>query len=133
MRDDYMDDEQSSGSAPYIGALLLGIGVGVGISLLFTPRSGEENRQLIADKAREGVDRATLAVGELKDQVQVGLANASDAAQDLKERVGGTVADLKDRVQEAVRAGQEAYREDLQRSEAEQESGPASRAATSGS
>ena len=63
MRDDYMDDEQSSGPASYIGALLLGIGVGVGISLLFTPRSGEENRQLIADKAREGVDRATLAVG----------------------------------------------------------------------
>jgi hypothetical protein len=50
----------------------------------------------------------------------------------LKQRVGGTVADLKDRVQQAVRAGQEAYHQDLQRSETEQEGG-ASRAATSGS
>jgi len=132
MRDEYREEETSSGAGSSIGAFLLGIGVGIGVSLLFTPRSGEENRQLIADKAREGMDRATLAVGELKDQVQAGLDNAGDAAQDLKERVGGKVSDLKDRVQQAVRAGQEAYHEDLQRSETEQEGG-ASRAATSGS
>lgn len=127
-----MDEEKSGGAGSSIGAFLLGIGVGIGVSLLFTPRSGEENRQLIAEKTRDGVDRATLAIGELKDQVQAGLDNAGDAAQDLKQRVGGTVADLKDRVQQAVRAGQEAYHQDLQRSETEQEGG-ASRAATSGS
>lgn len=132
MRDEYRDEEKSGGAGSSIGAFLLGIGVGIGVSMLFTPRSGEENRRLIADKAREGMDRATLAVGELKDQMQAGLDNAGDAAQDLKERVGGKVSDLKDRVQQAVRAGQEAYHEELQRNEAEQEGG-ASRAATSGS
>jgi gas vesicle protein len=136
MRDEYNEyenEDNSSGLAASISAFLLGLGVGVGVSMLLTPRSGEENRQLIADKAREGVDRASLAIGELKDQVQVGIANAGDAAQDLKDRVGGTVADLKDRVNNAVRAGQEAYTEELRRSEAEQEIGSATRAATSGS
>jgi gas vesicle protein len=136
MRDEYNEydnEETSSGVASSISAFLLGLGVGVGISMLLTPRTGEENRQLIADKAREGVDRASLAIGELKDQVQVGIANAGDAAQDLKDRVGGTVADLKDRVTDAVRAGQEAYKEELRLSETAQEGGPSARAATSGS
>jgi gas vesicle protein len=130
-----MDDEsnrfeRSKGSG--IGAFLLGLGVGLGLSFLFSPRSGEENRQLIAEKAKEGVDYAALAIGELKDQAQAHLDNAQGAAQDLKDRVGDTVSILKDRVQEAVRAGQDAYREDLQQREAEQ-GGPSSRSATSGS
>jgi gas vesicle protein len=135
MRDEYneYENETSSGLASGISAFLLGLGVGVGISMLLTPRSGEENRQLIAERAREGVDRASLALGELKDQVQVGIANAGDAAQDLKDRVGGTVMDLKDRVNNAVRAGQEAYQDELRRSETEQEGGASARAATSGS
>ncbi len=113
-------------------SFLLGFGVGLGISFLFTPRSGQQNRQLIAEKAKEGVDRATLAVGELKDEVQIRLSDAQEAAQDFKDRVGGTVAGFKDRVQEAVRAGQEAYRETLQERKTELE-GPSSQAATSGS
>ena len=113
-------------------SLLLGFGVGLGIGFLFTPRSGQQNRQLIAEKAKEGVDRATLAVGELKDEVQMRLSGAQEAAKDFKDRVGGTVAEFKDRVQEAVRAGQEAYRETLQERKTELE-GPSSRAATSGS
>src|ERR1700752_2514274 len=107
-----MSEKTSGGSG--FGAFLAGFGVGLGISFLFTPRSGQQNRQLIADKTREGADLAALAVGELKDQVEIRLSEAQEAAQDFKGRMGDAVTDLKDRVQEAVRAGQEAYRETLE-------------------
>ena len=124
--------EKTNGESGF-GAFLLGFGVGLGISFLLTPRSGQQNRQLIADKTREGADLAALAVGELKDQVQVRLSDAQEAAQDLKERMGDAAADLRDRVQEAVRAGQEAYRDTLEERKAQLEVPPPPRAATSGS
>ena len=37
--------------------LLLGVGVGVVIGALFTPRTGEENRKLLKEKANETVDK----------------------------------------------------------------------------
>ena len=37
--------------------LLLGVGVGVVIGALFTPRTGEENRKLLKEKAGETVDK----------------------------------------------------------------------------
>lgn len=128
-----MEDSISDrSSGPNFVAFILGLGVGLGLSFLLTPRSGEENRQLIAERAKEGVDYAAVAVGELKDQVQSQLSNAEVMAQDLKGRVGDKVGSLKDRVQAAVRAGQQAYREELQERESEQER-PSSRAASSGS
>ncbi len=130
MKQDYAHDEGSHGSG--IGALLLGFGVGLGLSFLFSPRSGEQNRQFIAEKTKEGLDYAALAMGELKDQMQIQLDNAEGAAQELKGRVADTVGDLKDCVSEAVRAGKEAYQEELLQREAEQQ-GPLTRTASSGS
>ena len=37
-----------------LSAFLLGLGVGVGIGMLFAPKSGEETRELIKNKANEG-------------------------------------------------------------------------------
>ena len=37
-----------------LSSFLLGLGVGVGIGLLFAPKSGEETRELIKNKAGEG-------------------------------------------------------------------------------
>lgn len=130
MKDDYPHDEGSHGSG--IAALLLGFGAGLGLSFLFSPRSGEQNRQLIADKTMAGLDYAALAIGELKDQVQTQMKSAEEAAQDFKGRMADTVGDLKDRVSQAVRAGKEAYQEELLQRESEQE-GPLTRTASSGS
>jgi gas vesicle protein len=112
--------ENNSGSNFF--ALLLGVGVGLGIAFLFTPQSGEETRQLIGDKAREGMERAAEAVEELRFQVEDGLSNAGDAALEIKGRVGETVAGLKEKMKEAVRAGQDAYEEELK----ERNAGPGS-------
>ena len=125
-----MDTEKSSDAG--FGAFLLGLAVGVGVGLLFAPRSGERTRRLIADTTREGMDRAAGAVEDARVQIKTGLANAEEAAQQFRNRVEETVTNFKDRVEHAVRAGQEAYRKDLEEHQAE-EQGSSSRAATSGS
>jgi hypothetical protein len=61
----------------------------------------------------------------------MGICSAGEAAQELKGRVEETVASFKDRVEQAVRAGQEAYREEIKEREAPE--GPSSHAARSGS
>jgi hypothetical protein len=45
------------------GAALLGLGLGVGIGLLMAPASGEETRNIIAEKARNIRDRVSSRVG----------------------------------------------------------------------
>ncbi|HEY3458174.1 MAG TPA: YtxH domain-containing protein, partial [Bryobacteraceae bacterium] len=42
--------EEKSG----FGYFLLGLGIGVAAGMLWAPRSGEETRQLLADRAGEG-------------------------------------------------------------------------------
>jgi gas vesicle protein len=113
-------------------ALLLGLGVGLAVGFLAAPRSGEKTRELLAAKARQGVARAADAADELRLQFETGLSTAEEAVQELKDRVQDSVADTKVKVQEAIRAGQNAYRQSLSESETA-EPGPASRAATSGS
>ena len=111
-----------SDSDSNFGALLLGLGVGLAAGFLFAPYSGEETRELIADRAKEGVARATEAVEGLKTQLDAGLVDAGKAVQNWKDRIGDSVADAREKLQEAVREGQEAYRAELRERQAELES-----------
>jgi gas vesicle protein len=112
--------ENNCGSG--FGALFLGAGVGLALGLLFAPRSGEETREIIVDKAKEGMACAADAVEELKLQVEVGLVNAGDAVQHLRERAEDAVAEAREKLQEAVRVGQDAYRTDLSERQTQLES-----------
>ena len=112
------------------GALLLGLGVGLVVGLLVAPQSGEETREIIADRAKEGMARAADAIDELKIQVEAGLVNAGEAVQQIRERAQDTVVEARKRLQEAVRAGQDAYRTELRDRQAELESRPMVRSAS---
>jgi gas vesicle protein len=103
-----------NGNDSGLGALLLGVGVGVALGLLFAPQSGEETREIIVDRAKDGVVYAADVIEDLKMQVEAGLTNAGEAIEQLKERAEDTVADARERLQEAVRIGQDAYRNELQ-------------------
>jgi gas vesicle protein len=111
-----------NGNDSGLGALLLGVGVGVALGLLFAPQSGEETREIIVDRAKDGVAYAADVIEDLKMQVEAGLTNAGEAIEQLKERAEDTVADARERLQEAVRIGQDAYRNELQQRQAELES-----------
>src|SRR5689334_23987403 len=58
---DYVEREPNHAAA-IIGSLLIGVGLGALISLLFAPKSGQETRQLLRqqyDNARRGLNQQT--------------------------------------------------------------------------
>ncbi|MEZ5320348.1 MAG: YtxH domain-containing protein [Vicinamibacterales bacterium] len=55
---------QGSSSGQVLVAFVLGAVAGAAVALLYAPSSGEETRRRLAERAREGRDRA----GEMADQ-----------------------------------------------------------------
>jgi gas vesicle protein len=83
-----------------LSSFLLGLGVGVAVGMLFAPKSGEETRELIKNKAGESGEYLKQRGAELKD-------TASGWVDKGKE----TLNRQKDTLNEAVDAGKQAYRD----------------------
>jgi gas vesicle protein len=74
-------------------AFAIGLGVGVIVGMMWAPQSGEQTRSLLRDKAQEGIDGAAAQGKKVAKRAQ-------RAADDAREFVN-----------DAVDAGQSAYRE----------------------
>ncbi|MEI9975508.1 MAG: YtxH domain-containing protein [Ignavibacteriota bacterium] len=59
-----------------LSSFLLGLGVGVGIGMLFAPKSGQETREIIKNKAGEGTDYLKQRGVDLKQTLTNGLTRA---------------------------------------------------------
>ncbi len=81
-----------------INFFLVGLGIGALIGILFAPKSGEETREFLAQKAEEGKDFAQRKARELRDR-----------AEDLVDRGKQVAARQKESFSAAVDAGREAY------------------------
>lgn len=89
----------------------LGMGIGVAVGILFAPKSGEETRRFLREKADEG-----------KDYLKKRGDNLMDSATDIVDRGKSAINRQKDQFSAAVEAGRQAYRESTTAREAE--SGP---------
>ena len=78
----------------------LGLGIGVAVGILFAPKSGEETRKFIRDKADEGRGYVKRRSDDIRGQ-----------ASTLVEKGKSTVNRQKDQLSAAVEAGKQAYRE----------------------
>jgi gas vesicle protein len=87
-----------------LSSFLLGLGVGVGIGMLFAPKSGQETRELIKNKAGEGTDYLKQRSTEVKQ-------SASEWMDKGKEALGRQKENLAD----AMEAGRQAYRDTVGR------------------
>ena len=83
-----------------LSSFLLGLGVGVGIGMLFAPKSGNETRELIKNKANEGTDY-------LKERGTAIKQTAAEWVDKGKEALNRQ----KDSITDAVKAGKQAYRD----------------------
>jgi len=86
---------------------LLGVAVGVGVGLLFAPKSGEETREILKNKADEGKEYLKKQTADLRE-------TASAAASDLVEKGRDVINRQRDNLSEAIEAGRQAYREKVE-------------------
>ena len=74
-------------------AFAIGLGVGAILGMMWAPKSGEETRALLREKAQDGIDEAVAQGKKVARKAQ----RATDSAREF--------------VNDAVEAGQNAYRE----------------------
>lgn len=100
---------RTSRARPVIGGFLVGSVIGVATALLFAPRSGEETRAEIRDRAVELRDRTTDTVNQTVSQAKTKAYEIKDTvqqkAQEVKERGKQTVTHQLDRASEALDNG----------------------------
>lgn len=90
-----------SNSGSRFSYFLAGMGIGAVLAILFAPRSGEETREYIRDRAEEGRDY-------LKRQSRDVRERAREYGDKGKEYVGRQ----RESLEAALEAGKEAYREE---------------------
>src|ERR1017187_1350775 len=81
----------------------LGLGIGVGLGMLFAPKSGNETRELILNKADQG-----------KEFIKKQTATLQDTANTLVEKGRDVIGRQRDTISDAVQAGKQAYREKVE-------------------
>jgi gas vesicle protein len=90
--------ENNNNVGSKVSFFLVGLGIGALVGILFAPKSGEETREFLSQKADEGRDYAQRKARELRER-----------AEDIIER-GKTVAvRQKENISAAVDAGRDAY------------------------
>jgi gas vesicle protein len=116
-QDEYEHDMQHatrSGMSVVTGLLVGGL-IGAGVALLMAPRSGEETRAEIRDKAMEYRDRTRDVVNETVSQAKSKADELKDGvlekADDLKRRGKQTAAQQLDHVAQAAETGKSKVQE----------------------
>ena len=100
---------------PVLTGLLVGGIIGAAAALLFAPRSGEETRSEIRNKAIDLRDRTTETVNERVSQVKSRAHELKDnvweKADEIKQRGKQVVDEQLDRVSQATKNGKKKIEE----------------------
>lgn len=90
-----MANEENIGAGTVMVAFVMGAMTGAALALLFAPASGEETREYLGQKAREGKAKAREALDEGRqfyEQQRGGVTSAiergREAFQDARDRGG---------------------------------------------
>jgi gas vesicle protein len=81
-----------------VSYFVVGLGIGALVGILFAPKSGEETRDFLMQKAEEGREYAQRKARELRER-----------ADDVVERSKQVAVRHRDSLSAAVDAGREAY------------------------
>jgi gas vesicle protein len=64
----------------YLAFLLVGVGIGAGLALLFAPQSGKETRKYLARRAEDGKEYMTSMGREIRKQAEDAVGRGKDLA-----------------------------------------------------
>ena len=106
-----MSEDRGSGASGVILSFILGGLVGAALAVLFAPRSGEETRELLEEKLREGVERGR----RLRERAVTKGREALEDASGYMDKQRETLEKRRDRLAAAVEAGRQAYREEKEK------------------
>jgi gas vesicle protein len=103
-----MSDDRGTGASGVILSFIIGGLAGAALAVLFAPRSGEETRELLDEKLKEGAERGR----RLRERAVTKGREALDDATDYLDKQRDTLDKRRDRLAAAVEAGRQAYREE---------------------
>lgn len=84
-----------------VGYMMVGLGVGSLISILFAPKSGEDTREYLTDKAKEASGYAHKQARDVRGRAEDLIGHAKEVALQKKEQIVT-----------AVSAGREVYHQE---------------------
>lgn len=102
-----MSDDRGSGSGVILSFLLGGL-TGAALAILFAPRSGEETREMLGGKLRDGAERGRKIRDRATARGREILEDASDYVEGQRE----SLEKRRDRLSTAVEAGRQAFRDE---------------------
>jgi gas vesicle protein len=88
----------SDSTGSKVSYFMVGLGIGALVGILFAPKSGEETREFLTQRAEEGKEFAQRKARELRER-----------AEDLVERGKQVASRQKESISAAVDAGRDAY------------------------
>jgi gas vesicle protein len=103
-----MSDDRGSSASGVILSFLLGGLTGAALAILFAPHSGEETREMLGEKMREGAEKGRRA----RDRAVAKGREVLDDATDYVESQREMLDKRRERLQAAVEAGRQAYRDE---------------------
>jgi gas vesicle protein len=106
-----MSDDRGSSASGVILAFLLGGLAGAALAILFAPRSGEETRELLGEKLREGAEQGR----RLRDRAVARGREMLDDAAGYVESQREALEKRRERLSAAVEAGRQAYRDEKEK------------------
>ncbi len=74
-------------------SFLFGLGLGVGLGVLFAPMSGEETRNNLSDRANDLANNARDAYASNRERIQKGVESIRGTAERAKNQVRNTGTD----------------------------------------
>jgi gas vesicle protein len=100
--------EESKGQG--LAWMMVGLGVGALVAILFAPKSGRETREGIARGARDGTEYLRTRTKQAVEQVGTLVDKGKEQVGNYVARGRSLMDDQSNRVAAAVEAGREAYR-----------------------
>jgi gas vesicle protein len=91
-----LEAEMADNVGSKISYFLVGLGVGALVGVLFAPKSGEETRKFLAEKADDGREFAQKKARELRERADDLVERGKDAASRHKETITAAVEGARD-------------------------------------
>lgn len=85
-----MSNQQSIGAGGVLFAFMAGAAVGAAVALLFAPATGEDTREYLSQRAKEGRDRATEAAKQGREIINRQRENLTTAFDRAREQFQAT-------------------------------------------